>query len=47
MEEKDEKAAIKPVKDTRELPEDFWQSLLDLPACKRFGYCDDCGRCER
>ena len=30
-----------------DLPEDFYYSLLDLPACKAYGYCDDCGRCER
>ncbi len=30
-----------------ELPEEFYMSLLNLPACKSMGYCDDCGRCER
>ena len=30
-----------------DLPEDFYMSLLNLPACKSMGYCDDCGRCER
>jgi len=33
--------------DTPELPPEFYQSLLNLPACKALGYCDDCGRCER
>ena len=32
---------------TPQLSEEFFQELLNLPACKRFGYCDDCGRCER
>ena len=30
-----------------DLPEDFYLSILNLPACKSMGYCDDCGRCER
>ena len=30
-----------------QLSEEFFQELLNLPACKRFGYCDDCGRCDR
>ncbi len=30
-----------------DLPEDFYLSILNLPACKSLGYCDDCGRCER
>lgn len=30
-----------------DLPEDFYYSILNLPACKAYGYCDDCGRCER
>lgn len=30
-----------------ELPNDFFQALLNLPACKTQGYCDNCGRCER
>lgn len=30
-----------------DLPEDFYIQLLNLPACKAYGYCDDCGRCER
>ena len=30
-----------------DLPEDYWQSVLDLPSCKTMGICDDCGRCER
>ena len=32
---------------TPELPPEFYMSLLNLPACKSLGYCDDCGRCER
>ena len=26
---------------------DFFAELLDLPACKKYGVCDNCGRCER
>lgn len=26
--------------------EDFFK-ILNLPACKSKGYCDNCGRCER
>ena len=29
-----------------DLSEDFYMSLLGLPACKSQGFCDDCGRCE-
>lgn len=28
------------------LPEDFFQKLLNLPACKTIGKCNGCGRCE-
>lgn len=29
-----------------ELPQDFYQKLLHLPACKTMNYCNGCGRCE-
>jgi len=28
------------------LSEDFFYELLNPPACKSKGYCDNCGRCE-
>lgn len=28
------------------LSEDFFAKLLNLPACKSKGCCDNCGRCE-
>ena len=30
-----------------QLPNSFFQELLDLPTCKTEGYCNNCGRCER
>lgn len=29
------------------LPNHFFAQLLNLPACKAKGRCNDCGRCER
>lgn len=29
------------------LSAEYFQRLLNLPACKSKGYCDNCGRCER
>lgn len=31
----------------RQLPASYFQELLELPACKSKGCCDDCGKCER
>ena len=39
--------ALREESDQPRLSMDFFQELLDLPACKTVSVCDNCGRCER
>ncbi len=40
--------AVEPMEEAKapSLPPDYFLELIDAPACRTKGYCDNCGRCE-